>query len=184
MDSYIDIRLQPDEEMRENVLLNKVYTKLHKGLHSIGSTNIGVSFPDYKVLLGKVVRLHSSENSLTEFQSHNWLGGLSGYCKVSEVLPIPQRVKYRHISRWQSNMSESHLRRLIKRGSIKKEEIKAYKAKMFANQMTTLPYLELESTSTGKHHRRYIQMSDLCQEPVVGDFDTFGLSKVATIPWF
>jgi len=148
------------------------------------TANIGVSFPDCKMLLGKIIRLHGTDKNLNEFQSKNWLGGLSGYCKVSDILAIPQQVKYRNISRWQHNMSESHLRRLIKRGSITQSEIKAYKAKMFAAQMTTLPYLELESTSTGKHHRRYIQMSDLYDEPVKGEFDTFGLSKAATIPWF
>ena len=81
-------------------------------------------------------------------------------------------------------MSESHLRRLIKRCSISQEEIKAYKAKMFAAQMTTLPYLELESVSSGKFHRRYIQMGEPLDESVMGDFDTFGLSQTATIPWF
>ncbi|MDU0355785.1 type I-F CRISPR-associated endoribonuclease Cas6/Csy4 [Paraglaciecola aquimarina] len=184
MDSYIDIRIQPDAEMRANVLLNKVYSKLHKGLHDIRATNIGASFPDYKVLLGTVIRLHGTDKTLSDFQSKNWLGGLSGYCRMGEILPVPQKVKYCNVSRWQHNMSESHLRRLIKRGSITQDKIKAYKAKMFVSQMTTLPYLELESTSTGKHHRRYIQMSELYDEPVNGDFDTFGLSKTATIPWF
>lgn len=184
MDHYFDVEIQPDAEMRENLLLNKVYTKLHKGLCDVNSTNIGVSFPAYKVLLGKIIRVHGNNKSLSEFQANNWLGGLSGYCKVSEILAIPEQVKYCNVSRWQSNMSESHLRRLIKRGSISQEEIKAYKAKMFASQMTTLPFLELESTSSGKHHRRYIQMSELYIEPVIGDFDTFGLSKIATIPKF
>lgn len=184
MDHYFDVEIQPDAEMRENLLLNKVYTKLHKGLCDVNSTNIGVSFPAYKILLGRVIRVHGNNQLLSEFQAVNWLGGLSGYCKVSEILAIPQQVKYRKVSRWQSNMSESNLRRLIKRGSITQAEIKAYKGKMFATQMTTLPYLELESTSSGKFHRRYIQMNELCDNSVNGDFDTFGLSKTATIPWF
>lgn len=184
MECYIDIQLKPDAEMRENVLMNKVYTKFHKALFELNSTDIGVSFPATRLLLGALLRIHSNKNRLLELNNTNWLGGLSGYCDYSEILPVPKDAKYRCTSRWQSNMSESHLRRLIKRCSISQEEIKAYKARMFAAQMTTLPYLELESASTGKFHRRYIQTSALIDEPVLGNFDTFGLSKTATIPWF
>lgn len=184
MDFYIDVLLLPDAEMRENVLLNKVYTKFHKTLFDLQAKDVGVSFPETKLLLGKVLRIHSSQNRLSELQSINWLGGLSGYCNCSEILPAPIDAKNRCISRWRSNMSESHLRRLIKRGSISQEKLKGYKAKMFATQMTTLPFLELESASNGRFHRRYIQTSELLDQPVKGDFDYFGLSKTATIPWF
>ncbi|MEP1383458.1 MAG: type I-F CRISPR-associated endoribonuclease Cas6/Csy4 [Paraglaciecola sp.] len=186
MNYYIDIRLQPDAEMRENILLNKAFTKLHKALWDLNSTDIGVSFPEAKVLLGRLVRVHSTAERLQELIATNWLGGLSGYCHpgYAEIQKVPAKIKYRRVSRWQHNMSESHLRRLIKRGSITQDEIKAYKAKMFQKQMTTLPFLEIESTSSGSHHRRYIQMSDVMNEHRNGEFDTFGLSKVATIPWF
>lgn len=184
MDFYIDITLKPDAEMRENVLMNKVYTKFHKALFDLNATDIGISFPATKLLLGLVLRIHATENRLLELNNTKWLGGLSGYCEYSEILPVPKEAKYRRISRWQSNLSESNLRRLIKRGSISKDEVKAYKAKMFAAQMTTLPYLELESTSNGKFHRRYIQLSKAYDNPISGEFDTFGLSKTATVPWF
>ena len=46
------------------------------------------------------------------------------------------------------------------------------------------PYLELVSTSNEHTHRRYIQFSGLLTEPVDGEFDQFGLSKTATVPWF
>lgn len=184
MDSYIDIRIRPDAEMRENVLLNKVYTKLHKALFDLQALDIGVSFPETKVMLGTLIRVHSSQARLEELMALFWLGGLSGYCACSDIKIVPEHALHRRVSRWRPNMSESHLRRLIKRGSISEHEIKAYKAKMFAEQMTTLPYLEMESTSNKKHHRRYIQMTDVQDSSLVGDFDYFGLSKAATIPWF
>lgn len=170
--------------MRKNVLMNKVYSKLHKALFDMASNDIGISFPETKVLLGKLLRIHSTEKRLLELNHIKWLGGLSGYCECSNILPIPSSFENRKVSRWQSTMSESHLRRLIKRGSISDDEIKGYKAKMFASQMTALPFLELESGSNGQFHRRYIQMGDAQKTPVTGDFDTFGLSKLATIPWF
>jgi len=90
---------------------------------------------------------------------------------------------YRNISRIQSNMTEAKLRRLIKRGSITQEETKAYKAKMFQQGMDN-PYLELESGSNGHKHRRYLQFGELSSQSVKGEFDQFGLSKTATVPWF
>lgn len=183
MDSYIDITIKPDEEMRGNVLLNKVYTKLHKALSEQKLTDVGVSFPRYKILLGNVIRIHGGETRLLELGAMSWLGGLSGYCDVSTAQKVPEGTAYRTISRKQSNMTEAKLRRLIKRGSISPEAVKAYKAKMFEKGLDN-SYLELESASNGHKHRRYIQFGELRTTPVQGMFDQFGLSKNATVPWF
>ena len=183
MDHYLDIKIVPDEEVPVYFIRNKIYTKLHKALFSLNSTDIGVSFPNYKIKLGNVIRLHSSENSLSKLQNENWLGGLTGYCAVSEIQPIPDIVSYRTISRKQANMTAAKLRRLIKRGSITAAEANQYKAKMFANGFDD-PYLELESTSNGNKHRRYIVFGELTQKRDAGSFDQFGLSKEAMIPWF
>lgn len=183
MDYYQDIKITADDEMRENVLLNKVYSKLHKVLFILKSTNIGISFPEHKIMLGDVIRLHGAEAKLNELQTVDWLGGLKGYCVISAIQAIPVDVMYRNISRIQSNMTEAKLRRLIKRGSITQEETKAYKAKMFQQGMDN-PYLELESGSNGHKHRRYLQFGELGSQLVKGEFDQFGLSKTATVPWF
>lgn len=183
MDYYIDVQLKPDAEMRENVLLNEVYTKFHKALFSLKATDIGVSFPNYKIKLGDLIRVHGSETRLKELQSANWLGCLTGCCDVTEVQSIPAGLRYRNVSRKQANMTAAKLRRLIKRGSISTEDAKQYKAKMFSKGLDN-PFLELESSSNGKKHRRYIAFSELFDKAVVGQFDQFGLSKDATIPWF
>tara|TARA_R110001592_G_scaffold347466_2_gene641009 strand:+ start:4791 stop:5342 length:552 start_codon:yes stop_codon:yes gene_type:complete len=183
MNSYFDIELKPDAEMRENVLMNKVYTKLHKALFDAKATDIGVSFPQYKVVLGKVLRVHSNVEHLVQLQNSDWLGGLAGYCAISDIQTIPVETKYRMVSRVQSNMTQSKLNRLIKRGSITDSEVKAYKAKMFSKGLDN-PYLELESESNGNKHRRYIQFGEFVDKPVLGEFDSFGLSKTATVPWF
>lgn len=183
MKHYVEIVIKPDEEMRENVLLNNVYSKLHKALFELQSTDIGVSFPCYKVMLGGVLRIHGTEAKLSALQNTPWLGGLSGYCQVSGIKEIPDEIMYRTVSRIQANMTEAKLRRLIKRGTISTEEVKHYKAKMFSQGLDS-PYLELESTSNGHKHRRYLVFGDKTTEATAGEFDFFGLSKVATIPWF
>lgn len=183
MDHYIDITLKPDAEMRKNVLLNKVYTKFHKALFDSKIESIGVSFPQYKILLGKVLRVHGDATVLNELQNLNWLGRLSGYCNISEIIQVPSNCKYRIVSRKQSNMTQSKLNRLVKRGSISSAEAKTYKVKMYSLSLDN-PYLELESGSNGHMHRRFIQFSSFMNESIAGKFDTFGLSKQATVPWF
>jgi len=183
MNNYIEIKINPDAEMRINVLLNKVYTKFHKRLCDMSSSEIGISFPEYNIKLGNILRIHSENQCLQELQSEHWLGGLAMYCDVSEIQEIPGRVRYRIVSRIQTNMSPSKLRRLIKRKSIKTDEIKNYKAKMFQKGIDN-PFLELESISNGHKHRRYLTFGELQSEPVEGNFDQFGLSKTATVPWF
>lgn len=183
MNYYINVLIKPDTEMRLNHLLNTVYTKLHKALCDLGSIHIGVSFPKYKVTLGNVLRLHGSESDLAALQQKSWLGGMSGYGDVSEILAVPNSVQHRTISRKQSTMTQSKLNRLIKRGSITEDEVKQYKAKMFTKGLDN-PYLELQSGSNGHKHRRYIEFGELQASPVTGQFDQFGLSKTATVPWF
>ena len=183
MDYYIDIHIKPDVEMRENVLLNKVYAKFHKTLFLLKSTDIGVSFPKYHVKLGDVLRIHGAEAKLIKLQNTNWLGGLAGYCDITQIQVKPGNVKYRTVSRKQANMTQAKLKRLIKRDSISPENIKQYKAKMFQRGLDN-PYLELQSSSNENIHRRYIAFGELVDQAIPGQFDLFGLSKNATIPWF
>lgn len=183
MNYYYDIKILPNTEMRENVLLNKVFTKLHKGLYDLNADDIGVSFPEYKMSLGKKIRIHSTKERILEFSKINWLGELKGYCTIGEVFPVPSKVIYRTISRIILNMTNSKLRRLIKRGSITTEEAKQYKSKMYAQSLSQ-GYLELESNSTKQIYRLYIELGEPKDAITIGKFNHFGLSKEASIPWF
>ena len=183
MDHYIEIKIKPDAEMRENELLNKVYSKFHKALFELKSQNIGVSFPDYQIKLGRRMRIHGNQAALKTLQEKNWLGGLMGYCQISDIQAIPVKVEYRVLSRIRRKMTTSRLKRVIQRKSIKQEEIRAYKAKMFQESLTE-PYLELKSVSTNQLYRRYIHFSKVTKTAQKGKFDAFGLSKTGSIPWF
>lgn len=183
MDHYIDIILLSGPEFPATVLINSLYTKLHKALYDRCANNIGVSFPKYKVTLGKVLRIHGTKSDLTDLQIQKWIGGMKGYCTVREINPVPATTKFRTVSRKQTTMSESKLQRLMKRGSISEAEIKQYRAKMFTKRLDN-PYVELVSNSNGQLHRRYIKFGELLDGPISGKFDSFGLSKTATVPWF
>jgi CRISPR-associated endonuclease Csy4 len=183
MNHYIDIQIKPDEEMQESPLMNLVYEKIHRELVRLRTNQIGVSFPDHKIKLGRIIRLHGSKNDLENFLDLTWLGGIAGYCEIGGVKDIPADVRYRIVSRIRSNMSKSKLERLKKRGSIAPEEEKKYKSKMFSQGLDN-PYLDLKSGSTGQKHRRFINFGPLLDQSITGRFDSYGLSKDATIPWF
>lgn len=183
MDYFIEIKLQKNQEIRPNLLLNHVYTNLHKRLYDVQTKSIGVSFPDYRITLGNRIRIHGNNEDLTLFQSVDWLGDLKKLCQIGDMERIPQDVQYRTISRVQSTMSQAKLRRLIKRGTIDEADVKKYKIEMLKKGLDN-PYVELVSASNGKLHRRYFQFGDLQSEGVSGEFDSFGLSKQATVPWF
>jgi len=80
-------------------------------------------------------------------------------------------------------MTEAKLRRLIKRGTISQEDVKKYKIKMMQGGLEN-PYVELKSGSNGQFHRRFLEFGEISLEQIKGEFDLFGLSKEATIPWF
>ncbi len=184
MDSYIDLILRADEEVPLYFIRNKVFAKFHKALVDLKQTSIGVSFPKYKTKLGDVIRIHGDQPSLTALQQSNWLGGMIGYCEVSKILPVPEKIKgYRAISRIRPTMSNAKLQRLIKRGSISETATYDYREKMLRTGLEN-PYIELLSTSNGHKHRRYLQFGELKLKPIHGEFDQFGLSKTATVPWF
>ncbi len=129
------------------------------------------------------MRIHGEKSVLHNLQSINWIGGMKGYCDVSEIMLVPKNSKFRTASRKQTTMSQAKLRRIIKRESISKEETKRYKEKMFSKKLNE-PYLELLSLSNRKKYRSYIEFGELLDQPVYGKFDQFGLSKTATVPWF
>ena len=184
MDFYIDLILQEDDEIPIYFIRNKVFAKFHKALYELKETSIGISFPKYKTKLGNVIRLHGEKLNLNALQKNNWLGGLVGYCDVSDILPIPEKTKrHRTISRVRQNMSNSKLQRLVKRETILDEKIKDYKTKMLSTELDT-PYLELKSTSNQQLYRRYIQFGKISAQKTEGKFDSFGLSKTATVPIF
>lgn len=183
MDSYIDIHLKPDAEMREAELSSKVFTKFHKALVALNSNTIGISFPQMNVKLGRLFRVHGEASVLHDLQELDWLGPLSGYCLVSAVLVVPEYIQYRAVSVKRSNLSRAKLKRLIARGSIDKEGEKRYKVKMLSQGFDN-PYLDLFSGSTGQVHRKFFDFGELQPKPTSGKFDSYGLSITATVPWF
>ncbi len=58
MDHYIEIRVLPDPEFSEEMLMAALMAKLHRALGQRGKGDIGVSFPAHGIKPGAVLRLH------------------------------------------------------------------------------------------------------------------------------
>jgi len=192
MNYYQDIKIFPDAEIDIAFLRNKIYQKLHKAIFDLLAKDIGINFPQVKNKLGNVIRIHSTKKRLEQLQTLNWLGGLSGYCEIGDILIVPNEVRgYQIISRIRQTMNETKLSQRIShqtQNNILKTDadIQAYKnqyrAKMTATRSGN-PYLELNS-SKGGLYRIYLHFSKIQNSPIAGKFNNFGLSKTATIPIF
>lgn len=184
MDYFLDIRVLPDPEFAEEMLMAALFSKLHRALGQRGKGDIGVSFPLATLKPGPLLRLHGSVNALGELEELGWRKGLSDYCNSGAITPIPEILGWRCVSRVQVKSSpERLLRRSVKKGWLT-EEAAALRLRSAKQQYTDLPWLNLKSLSSGQSFRLFIRHGELVDQPVSGSFGTYGLSSTATIPWF
>ena len=182
MNHYINIHIKHTRNSKLPVSLSKVYSKVHERLADLKSTTLGISFPRYSVTLGDTIRLHGGEEELRRFKEASPLLD-EELCRISDIKNIPAKCQYRRVSRKQSNMSKAKLRRLQKRGTIGEDKLKAYKIKMLQQGLDD-PYVDLISKTNKQRYRRYFKFGPLTDTATEGKFDTFGLSKKASVPWF
>ncbi|MER2493156.1 type I-F CRISPR-associated endoribonuclease Cas6/Csy4 [Catenovulum sediminis] len=184
MQFYCEIKVLPDPEASEPVLVNNLMSKFHRTLVNLKMTDIGVSFPNYAKTLGDTVRFHSSEQSLNKLLETNWLKGLRDYCEVSAILPIPSKVQYRTVSRVQSKSVYNKRKRSVAKGWLTEREAEI---KIDDSQQKTLklPFLQLNSSSTQQDNiKLFVKHGELQTKSSTGTFNSYGLSKSATVPWF
>lgn len=187
MDTYIDIRLLPDPEFPPTLLMNALFSKLHRGLVNFGDGSIGVSFPDVREKsrsLGQHLRLHGTAATLEQFMQSGWLKGMNDHLKVSDHCAVPNKVSHRIVRRIQAKSSpERERRRLIAHKGVSEEKARSTipdeKVKLL-----DLPYVVLNSQSTGQQFRLFIEHMPEKVEPQLGSFSAYGLSTTATVPWF
>ena len=135
------------------------------------------------MVLGDIIRLHGSESDLQPLLDKEYLQEYNRSIYVSGVSKVPENTQYRTISRIQPSMSASKLRRLIKQGKLDKEQAKQYRIEMCKKSLDN-PYLNLYSHSTKRTYMRFVQFGEIISIPSEGSFDSYGMSKNATIPWF
>lgn len=187
MDHYIDIDVQPDPEFPVHQLMAALYAKLHRALVAQNSGRIGVSFPDLGQsgpLLGKRLRLHGELGALSALLASDWLAGMRDHVALTPPTRVPDTARHRVVMRVQVKSSPERLRRrLMRRHDLTEQEARQRIPDEVAC-LTNLPFVPLRSTSTGQSFRLFIDHGPVQANAVAGDFNAYGLSKVATIPWF
>lgn len=184
MDHFLEIRVLPDPEFKEETLMSALFAKLHRALGSRGKGDIGVSFPEYNVKPGCVIRLHGRQAALEELESTRWRAGLNDYCEATAVQPVPAIKGWRTVARLQIKSSaERLLRRSVRKGWITEEEAQLRSVGAI-DKRCSLPFLQMKSLSGKEDFRLFIRHGELRQEAAGGLFSSYGLSAEATIPWF
>jgi CRISPR-associated endonuclease Csy4 len=185
VEHYIEILILPDPEFSESMLMNAIFSKLHRALTDVGNGQVGVSFPKAKKTLGGTLRLHGNQADLERLMSVKWLKGLSDYLKTSEILPVPVPCKYRCIKRIQAKSSAERLyRRSVKKGWMTVEEARA-KIVTVEDRKLKNPFLNLKSNSSGQKFQLFVEQCELLDQPQCdGCFSNYGFSDKKTIPWF
>jgi len=187
MDHYIDITLRPDPEFPPAILMNALFSKLHRGLVDWGGRDIGVSFPDVapgKRTLGARLRLHGSKASLEQLMSNGWTHGMRDHTEIGATTAVPVETSYRIVRRVQAKSSPERLRRrLMVRKAIEAEEARTAIPDSAA-EMLPLPYVEIRSRTTGQQFKLFVEHLPLQASPTSGEFGSYGLSQSASVPWF
>jgi CRISPR-associated endonuclease Csy4 len=187
MDHYVDIDVRPDPEFPAHQLISALYAKLHRALVVQASTHIGVSFPGVEVHvphLGTRLRLHGDLETLTALLQSDWLSGMRDHVTLTPPAPVPPAAHHCVVQRVQVKSSPERLRRrLMRRHDLDEQQARERIPDRFA-RLVHLPFVQLRSTSTGQSFMLFIDHGPLQSEAVPGDFNAYGLSQRATIPWF
>lgn len=184
MDHYVEIRLLPDPEFRDTLLMNALFAKLHRALVVEGHAEVGVSFPQAQKSLGDTLRLHGAQPALERLMSLSWLKGLRDHTSVSKIMPVPEDCRYCIVKREQVKSSVERLyRRSVKKGrmTIEEAEKKISEAK---EQRSKRPFVQLKSSTSGQQFRLFINQGGLLDSPKQGKFSNYGLSGETTVPFF
>lgn len=184
MDCYVEIKLLPDPEFPDSILMNALFAKLHRALVEVGRNEIGVSFPEAEKKLNSKLRIHGREESLQRLMSRNWLQGMKDYANVSGIGKVPKNCEYRVVKRAQTKSSVERLyRRSINKGWMS-PDMAAQQIEKTKDKRLNYPFVQLKSKTTGQQFRLFIQHGELLKQPSEGEFSSYGLSNEASIPWF
>lgn len=192
MKYYLDITLLPDAEANLGFLWQKVYQQIHLALaeHKTveNTSEIAISFPEFSqgnYPLGSKLRLFAArEQALQALDIPQWLQRFTDYTHCTSIKAVPGSVtQYAVFKRVQFDTNiERMARRRSKRKDESFEQALEY-LKGFTDQASKLPFINMKSLSKEQNFRLFVQR-DSVPAPVTGLFNTYGLSKTATVPCF
>jgi len=187
MTHYADIHILSLPEIAPEYIVEKLFARLHLALVELRRSDIGLSFPDVdekRPSFGQRLRLHSSEQALRCLLDKAGFATMRDYLRIGGIQPIPEQVRFRPIRRVQAKSSADRMRRrLAKRHNLSMDEAAARIPDSVAGKLS-LPFIRVQSQSSGQPFNLFISHGATRQTPIPGEFNAYGLSTEATIPWF
>ncbi len=187
MHHYIDIHLRADPEFPQHQLMAALFAKLHRRLAHMQSNRIAVSFPGYQAApaaLGSTLRLIGDGPELTRLMEQDWLQGMYDHTDVQPQAAVPADAPQRSLHRVQAKSSPERLRRRqMRRHQLTAEQALARVPDSCAETLK-LPFLTVASTSTGQRFQLFLRLGPPASTAQPGEFNSYGLSSTATLPWF
>lgn len=184
---YVDITVVPDPEIGTPQLLGALYERLHLALVQQSLDCIGISFPGYSVIpktLGATLRLHGRGDTLRRLLQIDWLKGVRDHVRMTAIAEVPPEASHRTVQRRQFKTSAERLRRRRMRRKGVTAEQAAQAVPLTVERRPDLPYVHLRSRSTGQPFCLFVALGPLCRDATTGAFNSYGLGRAATIPWF
>jgi len=187
MKYYIDIMIRPDPELKTSMLMGTLFNKLHQILVLLKSNTIAVSFPEYQVTtLGRTLRIHADKCSLQALMGTPWLNGMDNCIRKTKINHIPENTRFISVRRKQNKYANiARLRRrYMKRHQVSEHD--AIKAMPDALKKTlSCPYVHIRSSSTQQpSFPFYVAQKEMSAAVLSKDFNCYGLSQTASVPWF
>ncbi|SBT18147.1 CRISPR-associated endonuclease Cas6/Csy4 [Marinomonas gallaica] len=188
MDYYLDISILEDPEFSAPILMNALFSKLHRALVEVSNHDIGVSFPDAgKKSLGKKLRLHGTLERLSELESLAWRKGLGDFTQVSDITDVPKTDEYWLVQRIHVQSNPDRIRRrAMKRHNLTYEQAVEQIPDSSGKQLE-LPYVRIKSQSTcGQQFPLFIKQTAISEgsPPNEIQFSKYGLSSNTPVPKF
>ncbi|GAB7537290.1 type I-F CRISPR-associated endoribonuclease Cas6/Csy4 [Burkholderia sp. 3C] len=187
---FIDIALLDDPEFSQVHLFGALMAKLHRVLVQLRRDDVGISFPGYRLRprsIGRVLRLHGSDEGLRALMALPWLQGMRDHVSVTDLAAVPADARHCVVRRRQfkTNVERLRRRRMMRKGETA-EQAAAHIPESVERQ-PDLPYVQLRSASTGQGFCLFVEQGEGGALAVAGGFNSYGLSRGdqgATVPWF
>lgn len=182
---YFDVRSHDMAAAPE--VLAKAFSAIHLALVNLRTSAVSVSFPeqdDQIQSLGACLRVMGPARDVDAVIALPWRRVVRDQASVSDVGAVPATQQFRGVRRVQAKSNVERLRRrYVARHGVAYDEASRL-IQDDARQTLDLPWLRIKSHSSHQEFRLFLRMDDSRTGLVPGDFNAYGLSATATIPWF
>lgn len=193
MKHYIEITLLPDAEVGLGFLWQKVYQQIHLALVEVKDAdekvNVGVSFPKYgskTFPLGDTIRLFGKTlEDLNALRLDHWLERLPDYISMTAIRAVPHSVETNVCFRRKQPKMDfmKRVEKQAKRHGVSMKAALEHFRNYDKEHQLTLPFVQVYSQTWKENFPLFVEKNSASSH-MTGPFDTYGLSKEATVPWF